>query len=110
MKKRTPKSPKYTKIANHKVILFWKNDCGCNHEAAELFPDDCQSSNIPICSECGSEMAYSHTKVALPKKKDKTREPLRRLVNYLESDPDLYEGDDDGTLRRLIDAARKELK
>lgn len=30
------------------------------------------------------------------------REALRRLVNYLEADPDLYEGDDDGTLRRLM--------
>ncbi|HUS59437.1 MAG TPA: hypothetical protein VM141_12370 [Planctomycetota bacterium] len=30
------------------------------------------------------------------------REALRRLVRYLESDPDLYVGDDDGALGRCM--------
>ena len=38
------------------------------------------------------------------------REALRQLVNYLEQDPDLYEGDDDGTLGRLIYAAKQALE
>ena len=37
------------------------------------------------------------------------REALRRLVNYLEQDPDLYVGDDDNVLRKLIRYAKTAL-
>lgn len=33
-------------------------------------------------------------------------EVLRRLVNWLEADPDCYQGDTDGTLKRLTDLAK----
>ena len=39
-------------------------------------------------------------------KKVSCREALRRLVNYLEADPDLYDGDDDGALGRVMYTAK----
>jgi hypothetical protein len=36
-------------------------------------------------------------------------EALRQLVNFLEQDPDLYEGDDDGTLGRIMYRAKNAL-
>jgi hypothetical protein len=38
------------------------------------------------------------------------REALRRLVNFLEMDSSLYDGDDDGTLGRLMYTAKRALK
>lgn len=35
------------------------------------------------------------------------REALRKLINYLEQDPDLYKGDDDGVLNKLMTSANK---
>ena len=35
-------------------------------------------------------------------KRPSAREALRRLVNYLEADPALYDGDDDGALGRCM--------
>jgi hypothetical protein len=37
-------------------------------------------------------------------------EALRSLVNYLEADPDLYDGDDDGALGRVMYSAKLALK
>lgn len=36
-------------------------------------------------------------------------EALRRLVNFLESDPDRYQGDDDGVFRGLMEDAQRTL-
>jgi hypothetical protein len=40
----------------------------------------------------------------------KTAEALDLLVSYLEADPDLFLGDDDGALRGLVDQAHDALK
>ena len=37
-------------------------------------------------------------------------EVLQALVNYLESDPSLYDGDDDGALGRVMESAYKALR
>ena len=37
------------------------------------------------------------------------REALRQLVRYNEADPDLYDGDDDGTLGRIMYSANAAL-
>jgi hypothetical protein len=37
-------------------------------------------------------------------------EALSQLVNFMELDPDLYKGDDDGTLGRIMYRAKKALK
>lgn len=38
-----------------------------------------------------------------------TKEALQQLVNYLDQDPDLYDGDDDGVLRRVMNDAYQAL-
>lgn len=47
-----------------------------------------------------------------PQKREKidVRTALRRLVTYLEHDPELYDGDDDGVLGKLMYAAKAALR